>query len=263
MAERDSFECNLCGEHSIYRRENLHREVPSCEFCGSTVRQRQLIHAYRQISCEDRPSKKGNPRVLGLSDHPLVEQFFLSQKNVHYVNTFVDEGTRLDVIRPPKAFLSWADFLISSDVLEHVPFPTNQALLGKFNVLKPGGWLLLTVPYSAKGPSVEHYPWMVDYETVMVSPGSFKVIGVDRTGSQREVRDPIFHGGPGKTLEMRQLAVDVVIDELQRAGFVDVGVIDQEEPAVGIIPTDFQGVFLARKPKRSLMRFRRRNSEAS
>lgn len=260
MTEGSNFECNLCGGLSPYRREDLHRELPSCVCCGSTVRHRQVAHAYGAISQSRRQTARHEMRVLGLSDAPLIEKFFLGLEKVRYLNTFVDEAPVLDIVQPPKSFLSSADVVVSSDVLEHVPFPVNQALVGKFKILKPGGWLLLTVPYSVKGPSVEHYPWMVDYETVIAKPDLVRVIGIDRSGSKMEISDPVFHGGPGKTLEMRQLTLEVILDELKRAGFIDVRVLDEEQPTLGIIPTACQGVFIAKKPKQVRKLFRRKRT---
>lgn len=175
-----------------------------------------------------------------MSDHPLISRY-CTEQGFDYQNTYFDEAPVLDICNPTPNYLKTADVLITSDVLEHVMSPIGRALEGMRQVIRPNGLLILTCPYVLFGPSTEHYPWMSDY--VVQPDGS--VIGIDRLGGARAILDPCFHGGPGNTLEMRLLAIDVLVDELARAGFYRIQVLAEPVPHLGIFPTDGMGVILA------------------
>lgn len=232
------FICEICGHKSVVPQSAFHRELPSCAECGSTVRHRQIVRAIAES--RDATRQPSDFRVLGMSDHPLVSRYCMEQ-GFDYQNTYFDEAPVLDICRPTPDYLETADVLISSDVLEHVMFPIGRALGGMRRVIRPGGMLILTCPYVLFGPSTEHYPWMRDY---VVQPNG-SVIGIDWLGRERAVEDPFFHGGPGNTLEMRLLALDVLVDELDRAGFLQIQVHAESVPHLGIFPTDNMGVVVA------------------
>ena len=244
------FRCNLCGADSDFQEKSLHRELPSCQACGSTVRHRQVIQAYHVVRSMVGVLGGRRRKVVGLSDHYLISDFFAGLKEIHYINTFVDENPKLDITKPDKELLKSASILISSDVLEHVTFPLGKALCGKFEVLQPGGWLILTCPYVVRGPAVEHYPWLTDYRVDVLKEGVFKVVALDANNQEFEIEHPIFHGGPGRTLEMRALALDVILQELDEAGFRNIRVLADDYKSLGIIPTEGQGVIVAQRPQR-------------
>jgi hypothetical protein len=87
---------------------------------------------------------------LGLSDATLIEDYLSGLRGVRYKNTFFDVRPRLDITNPSIFLRGSADILISSDVLEHVFFPVSKALDGHSTVLKRGGLLILTVPYTTQ-----------------------------------------------------------------------------------------------------------------
>jgi SAM-dependent methyltransferase len=152
-----------------------------------------------------------------------------------YDNTYYDEHTRLDIMAPvPKALAGTCDFVISSDVLEHVAPPYEQALIHLRELLKPGGLLILTVPMKSEGPTDEHFPELYEYE--VVSLGDTRVlVNRTRSGELQIFENLVFHGGPGVTLEMRMLSFADLLSSLERAGFVDVRPFDQQIPQHGII----------------------------
>src|SRR5208337_5051049 len=65
-----------------------------------------------------------------------------------YRNTFFHSEPKLDITNPPDSMRGSLDFLISSDVFEHVLPPVSKAFAGAFDVLKPGGHLILSAPSS-------------------------------------------------------------------------------------------------------------------
>ena len=54
------------------------------------------------------------------------------------------------------------DFILSSDVFEHVAPPVERAFEEAFRLLKPNGFLCITVP-SVADDTVEYYPDLHEY----------------------------------------------------------------------------------------------------
>ncbi len=152
-----------------------------------------------------------------------------------YRNTFYDESPTLDIMAPiPHDLAGSCDFVICSDVIEHVAPPYERSLTHLVDLLKPGGVLVLTVPMRCDGPIEEHYPDLCEYKIVTL--GTEPVL-VNRTsaGELQVFRDLVFHGGSGATLEMRVCSLSAVIASLGRVGFVDVAAFDAPEPEHGIV----------------------------
>ena len=245
MSTQD-FTCNLCGSVTEAIWEKLFREGPSCGTCGSSVRMREIVCAVNEIQHLFDASKL---KIIGLSDAELVSDFFSQKFGNCYLNTYFDSEPKLDIGNLSKRSFASADLLISSDVYEHVFFPLHNSILGSFNLLKPGGHLVLTMPWNTWQDSVEHYPWMVSYSVHQDSEGIYSVIGIDQSGSERIVANPVFHGGPGNTLEMRKININVLVHELEQVGFIEVTIHDQNRPEFGIRRADgVVGVVTARRP---------------
>ncbi len=152
-----------------------------------------------------------------------------------YRNTFYDHSPTLDIMAPiPDDLAGSCDFVICSDVLEHVAPPYERSLAHLLDVLMPGGVLVLTVPMRCDGPIEEHYPDLCDYKIVTLGP---EPILVNRTsaGELQVFRDLVFHGGSGATLEMRVCSLSAVIATLARVGFDDVASFDELDPEHGIV----------------------------
>jgi hypothetical protein len=220
-AQLDTFRCNICGQYSSVHREELDREVASCRTCGSTVRWRSIVHILSvelfgtSLALPDFPHR---PDIvgIGMSDwegyaEPLARCF-------SYTNTFYHREPHLDITDVPSHMLGTLDFLISSDVFEHVPCPVSVAFANARNLLKPTGVLVFTVPYRTEGSTVEHFPDLCDYE-VLESEGRFILHNRLPDGRVQVFDDLVFHGGPGSTLEMRVFSKSSLIDEFQNAGF--------------------------------------------
>src|SRR5262249_39052038 len=123
------------------------------------------------LSLPDFPVLKG-VRGIGMSDPPnlaagLTEKF-------DYTNTFYHQKPLLDITRPSDEDLGRYDFIISSEVMEHVPPPVEAAFTNLCKMLKPDGILLLTVPYKIDGPMEEHFPELYEYD--LASPGGKTVL---------------------------------------------------------------------------------------
>lgn len=246
-----AFQCNVCGTFNLVPKTRLSRETSSCRCCGSSIRFRAIVHLVsmalygRSIPLPDF-SPDRSIRGAGLSDWggyagPLTELF-------DFVNTFYHQEPLLDIVAPPPAMRGSLDFLISSDVFEHVPPPVSHAFTGTFDLLKPGGHLILTVPFINTGHTVEHYPHMRDFQLVSFD-GDYVVVARNTDGAMTLHPDPVFHGGPGTTLEMRLFSRDDLLAQLADAGFVDIGVVEDDVPLFGLSFHERFGLpILARKP---------------
>ena len=177
--QRTTFMCNICGHlNPRVPLMKLQRETPSCGNCGSTVRFRAVI---RLLSLElfgeslvltDFPARTGIAG-LGMSDwHGYAE---LLAEKLDYVNTFYHQEPRLDITSVSEQFEGRFDFVITSDVFEHVPPPVSLAFSGMFRLLKPGGLVVFTVPWVKASSTAEHFPTLHAYEFVETSPAHISV----------------------------------------------------------------------------------------
>jgi len=253
-ARRVEFRCNVCGVWNTCPGDKIGRETASCDGCGSTVRMRSIIHLLstalygRSMPLPEFPQDKA---VIGkgLSDWvgyagPLEEKF-------SYTNTFYHQEPRLDIEDVPESLVESLDFLISTDVFEHTQGPAAKAFEGAFALLKPGGWVVLTVPFTLDAETIEHYSQLVEL-TVAKLGKEYLVVGRTADGDCRLYRDPVFHGGPGHTLEMRVFCRKDVEINLRKAGFADIHVLEGAVPEWGILPTERNSLpILARKPLRA------------
>lgn len=218
-----SFVCNICGARCLVAADQLQRETASCETCGSSARARSIIRVLsrdlfgKNLLLPDFPVSR-ELSGLGMSDGEsyavrLAEKF-------RYTNTYYHKEPRLDISDPevPECLAQSSDFIISSEVFEHVAPPVRRAFENTFKMLKPGGILVLTVPYGNQAETVEHFPELYDF-TVIADNGNYRLENVTRSGEVQEFHDLVFHGGPGATLEMRIFGEAALLQHLIEAGF--------------------------------------------
>ena len=98
----------------------------------------------------------------------------------------------------PLATAQRGDFVISTEVFEHVAPPVSRAFTGAFSLLKPGGHLILTTPFTNKPATVEHFPDLQDYRIVEFSD-DYVLVNRAKDGRYALHENLIFHGGPGTT----------------------------------------------------------------
>ena len=231
------FECNICGFRNRANRADLDREGRSCGRCHSSVRTRSIIHLLsveifgESLKISDFP-KSREIAGLSLSDWPGYAKRLA--KKFSYVNTYYHKKPQLD-IRNPRGY-GPVDFLIASEVFEHVAPPVFDAFAGAYRTLKPGGVLILTVPFMNKLKStIEHFPELFDYEVVERKPGEYELVNTTSDGRRQVFRDLKFHGGVGQALEMRVFSRKDLLDHLHSAGFTRVEVRDEDYPGFGIV----------------------------
>ena len=165
------------------------------------------------------PWKARRMTGLGMTDADVYARPLA--KRLGYRNTYLHMEPRLDIRNLDPPMIGTCDFVTSSDVLEHVDPPVLDAFVNLRRLLKPGGVLVLTVPFAMEGPTLEHFPDLFDYRVEPQGDG-YVMINRTRSGSEQRFEDLVFHGGPGNTLELRLFSKPGLAQVLADAGFADV-----------------------------------------
>lgn len=234
--ELTSFRCNICGRKSKVPTKRLGREQVTCR-CGSTVRFRSIVHVLsvellgKSVAIQDMPDHRD---LIGLDMSGAATYALPLEKRFGYINTFLHKPPILDITSPGNEWISRCDFLISSDVFEHVTPPVSRAFKNALLLLKPGGLFVITVPYKPEGATLEHFPDLYDFH-LETRAGKTILSNLTRDGQIQEFDDLVFHGGEGETLEMRVFSLAGVLGELKKAGFRDIRVHSDACPEFGIV----------------------------
>jgi hypothetical protein len=245
-----SFRCNVCGEPAVARAAELARERPSCERCRSTVRTRAMIHVLsrelfgQSLALPDFPRR---PELVGMGMSDWEGYAGLLAQRLSYTNTYYHREPRLDITAIDPARAGTLDFLIASDVFEHIAPPVSRAFENARRLLKPTGVLVFSVPYTKAGATVEHFPDLHDYR--IVEEGGRQVLrNTTREGVLQVFRDLVFHGGGGATLEMRVFSESSLLDDVRRAGFGRVTIYRDPDFDHGIFWSEDWSLPLAARP---------------
>jgi SAM-dependent methyltransferase len=231
-----NFQCNLCGAHNSAALAQLSREAPSCSACRSNVRFRALVRLIvrellgRDLALPEMP-KRRDIAGLGLSDRAAYA-LSLADK-FSYENTWYHAAPRLDIANVSPERFGRYDFLIASDVFEHVVPPVTRAFDNARKLLKPGGKFFFTAPFTLEPDTVEHFPDLHDW-TMAECDGTWRLTNTTVAGQRQTFNDLIFHGGPGSTLEMRLFSRAGLEREFARAGFARVRIAAEPYLPFGI-----------------------------
>ena len=215
------FRCNICGSSNSIAFAALQREQPSCPQCGSTVRDRAMVHLLtsellgRSVVLPDMP-RPLDLRGIGLSDSTTYAES-LSRKFA-YTNTHFDAEPMLDIANVAPEHYALYDFIIASDVFEHVAPPVARAFTNARRLLKSGGVLIFSVPFMLAGDTIEHFPELHDYRLTEL-PEGWRLENRTADGRHQTFTDLVFHGGVGATLEMREFSLTSLEREFAAAGF--------------------------------------------
>ncbi|NUS39884.1 MAG: methyltransferase domain-containing protein [Lysobacter sp.] len=234
-----AFRCNICGAHGHAAAALLRdREAPTCSVCRSNQRFRALMAALQaRLLGEVGPLRLQRPRKeltgLGMSDAGLYADWL--EAKFDYTNTFFHAEPFLDIQRPDPRYEGRCDFLVTSDVLEHVLPPIASAFANLHALLKPGGVLAMTVPYGLQAGTREHFPELHAFR-IQGEGARRHLVNRTRDGREQVFHDLLFHGGDGATLEMRVFALADLVDLLRGAGFIDIRVHDAALAEWGIFP---------------------------
>lgn len=244
-----AFTCNICGAYNEV--EDFATEPASCG-CGSNVRIRGLIHLLslelfgQSLILTEFPKLK-TIRGLGMTDKEgyagiLADRF-------DYTNTHYDREPRFDFTESHPQLAGAYDFILSADVLEHIAPPIERALEEVCHLLKPHGFLGITVYCNPSDQMREHFPELNEYRVVPL--GTSDVLINRRRDGSLEIRDElVFHGGSGSTLEMREFGATALEARLLAAGFREVHFLTENLPQLGILfDHDVSQPLIARKER--------------
>jgi len=163
-----------------------------------------------------------------------------------YTNTYYDREPYLDITEPDPKLYGAYDFILSSDVFEHVPAPIERTFEQCLKLLKPGGFLCVTVPSTLNENTLERYPDLYDYAIVPLRDE--QVLINRRKDGTLEVHDRlVFHGGHGATLEMRLFSQKQLAEKFRNAGFSEVAFLTDSVEKFGIILKEWSRPLVARK----------------
>jgi len=217
-----TYTCNICKTKNNVSKEKLNREKKSCRNCGSSVRTRSIIHLIsselygHSMPLPDFPVRK-DIRGIGLSDWAVYAKGLSDKFN--YTNTFYHKEPKLDIIDIKSSGYCDLDFLISSEVFEHVMPPVDRIFQNTHSLLKPDGFMVLTVPYMLKlKETMEHFPGLRDF-SIQKKNGTYILKNTKADGSVQCFENLRFHGGQGATLELRVFAYEALLEVLQDSGF--------------------------------------------
>jgi len=210
--------CVVCGiENEVVRPS---REAMNCRACRSTWRARAMALSvlealgYMDLSL-NQVSSDFSICGLGVSDDPIIAKHLYNK--FRYVNTFLHQVPSLDLCNVTDEYRGVAQFVICSDVLEHVPPPVEKAISGLRSLVASGGVAVISVPHVEEGKTEEYYPGLVEYE---VREG--RVYWQDANGRKHCDEMPEFHGGSGLTLAFRLWSLADLRTSLLQAGFTSV-----------------------------------------
>ncbi len=171
-------------------------------------------------------------RGLGMSDQDCYNG--LLAEKFDYTNTFYDREPRLDFTESHPELAGQYDFILSADVLEHIAPPVARALEETRRMLKPHGFLGITVYCNPADRLREHFPELHEFRIVPLGDGSV-LINRRRDGALEIRDDLVFHCGTGATLEMREFGASSLRAQLLAAGFRAVDFLTENVPASGIL----------------------------
>jgi SAM-dependent methyltransferase len=234
------FTCNICGHSNRRARAELGRENSSCSTCGSNVRTRGLLQVLSfelfgvNLALQDFPQVK-SLRGLGISDDSVYANRLADKFD--YRNTSYDREPRFDIANPPEEEFGRYDFLVSSEVFEHVPPPVEKALCNAFRLLKPSGVLLFTVPYSLGPSHTEHFPALHEFGLAQLG-GRTVLVNRTQAGEVQLFENVVFHAGCGPSLEMRVFTEESLKSALTAAGFLDVRIHGEDWEPFGIVRSE-------------------------
>jgi SAM-dependent methyltransferase len=151
-----------------------------------------------------------------------------------YRNTFYHLQPRFDATRPDPAEQGLYDFVLAGDVFEHVAPPVEVAFQSTVELLKPGGFLAMSAPYSLEDTTREHFRDLHEYNVVRAG-GSLALVNRTRGGDWQVFDQIVFHGGAGDTLELRLFSESSLRQLLTAAGCDRVSFIAEDFPPFGIV----------------------------
>ena len=248
-----TFICNICGVTNKNVSFDLlsGRETPSCSSCGSTLRERALIVALTRAmgwGHEVLPDIELNKKIHGLGMSEDINGFtkLLFDKFTHTL-TYYDREPKLDLSSNNMKTYGEIDYVMCTEVMEHVPPPIDIAFRNLRKLLGKNGVCIYSVPYSLEEETVEHFPNLFDWKFERLD-GKKRLFNTTVDGEIETFDDLCFHSGPeifddkgipvegsGESLEMRVFCEKALRQHIADAGLEISDIINMDIPEFGIM----------------------------
>jgi len=179
------FQCNICQKFCQSEISNFGREIPNCPRCGSSVRMRSIIHILsseifgKSLTLPDFPENK-QITGIGMSDWDGYAKI-LSEK-FDYTNTFYHKSPKFDIKKIRSELIGKFDFIISSDVFEHIEYPILIAFENLYKMLKEEGVVIFTVPYVLEPDKITEYFYELYNYKIEKKEGRFILKNITQNG---------------------------------------------------------------------------------
>lgn len=167
--------------------------------------------------CLALPDFPERPELIGIGMSDWDDYAIPLATKLGYTNTYLDKEPALDITNVPKEMVGTLDFLLCSDVFEHVQPPVATAFENVRRLLKPDGVVVFCVPYFAAPETVEHYPELHDWHVELEDVG-YVLYNRTADGRTQRFEHPELHAGEGQTLEMRRFSELGIRRECEAAG---------------------------------------------
>jgi hypothetical protein len=208
--------CSICGYRSMAKPNYI--EDVACKICKCTCRAQIICRSvltglgYPTDSNIQRIEKDLSRVGLGISDDSMIAGAL--SPLFTYTNSYLHRFPIVDLCSPPPESIGYFEFISCSDVLEHTPPPRMAPLAGLFQMLKPGGFAVISVPIRRGFEFKEFYAnlnhWFIENDCLYWT---------DSDGQKHTDHKPEFHGGEGLTLAFRQWTEVKLVDDLRAVGF--------------------------------------------
>jgi len=211
------------------------REHMQCPSCGLVNRMRAALHIFESFY---RPKASSRiyitERVTQTYDW-LEARFPKLQGSEYYGSEYVPgsivDGQRHEDVQNLSFSDNSFDYILSFDVLEHVPDP-DSAFAQIYRTLDSGGALIFSVPFAADS-----------YDDIVRA-------SLDEEGNLIHHMEPEYHGNPvdpeGGALCYRYLGWSS-LDRLRAIGFINVRIVAYWSKSQGYLGRE-QYMFIAEKP---------------
>lgn len=139
-----------------------------------------------------------------------------------FTNTFYHQQPLLNIANTNSSSnYKNLDFVICSEVFEHIDPPISLGFANLSGLLKPGGILIFSVPYVRGAATQEHFPGLFQYKLLELG-GEWILVNKTTSGEYNMHRHLLFHGGPGSVLELRIFDENDLVEALSASGFRDI-----------------------------------------
>jgi 2-polyprenyl-3-methyl-5-hydroxy-6-metoxy-1,4-benzoquinol methylase len=155
------------------------------------------------------------------------------EAKLNYVNTYYHKEPLLDITSADPSASHRYDFVIATEVFEHISQPISRAFENVYRLLKPGGVFIFSVPY-IEGETDEHFPDLWKF-SIHQEDGSWILLNETADGRSQRYDKLTFHGGPGTTVEMRLFGKASLIRNFTDAQFTAIHINKEEIPHWGIV----------------------------